>query len=69
MIVERTYGHFVFQCDACGEELDLYEETFGDALSELRRAKWKPRKVNDYWEHICDSCNCEPDLDDFEDVS
>lgn len=69
MGVDRSFGDIVFRCDACGEELETNESDFSEALRELRRAGWKAEKVDGYWEHTCDACGCENDLDDFEDVS
>ena len=43
----------VFECDACGEELETGERDFDDARDQLKREGWIVRRAGNRWLHFC----------------
>jgi hypothetical protein len=55
MILKRG-KEFVFECDACGDNLETDEDEFHDALNFFKDADWRAEKFDDVWVHHCFGC-------------
>lgn len=55
-MVHRIHGNVVFECDACGEELDTETPDFASALVMMRAEDWRARKFGQDWVHSCPDC-------------
>lgn len=60
MSLTYDHGDIVFQCDSehCHETLETGTSNFDSARNVLRRAQWKPLRLNATgdWHHACPQC-------------
>lgn len=54
-MIEKQYGLYHLECDACSECVDDFE-TYQDTLDYIKENDWKIKKEGDTYIHLCDDC-------------
>ena len=59
-MLDRQYGKFVVECDACGDTLETETKDFAEAREVMQREGWKVRAEGHgrsaVWYHGCPQC-------------
>lgn len=55
-MLDRQHGKIIFECDVCGETLDVDTRDFNKGLRTLNNESWKARKIGADWCHSCPDC-------------
>lgn len=46
-----------FECDACGDGIELEDADFTSAWVTARRKGWRANRVGAGWQHLCPDCS------------
>ena len=59
-MLDRQFGQFVVECDACGDTLETETKDFAEAREIMQREGWKVRAEGQgrdaVWFHGCSTC-------------
>lgn len=56
-MLDQQKGHFVVECDDCGQVLDTQTSNFEAARNLMKREGWRAVKSGSDWQHFCEQCS------------